>query len=352
MNKDWLDIDVLEDYLDGKLDGKAMHFVEKQALEDPFIAEALEGLRQSPKRKQNFSILQKKLHDRIAQQPIRRKIWSTTTQRLSIAATATVVFIAVSILFFMRENNRKNAEFAERRAKGVEVNIDSKTAIATTKPETKNTPSVAILEKSTIIDKAIADAKKDNLAVNSKKIAPTKGISALPMPIGANEEIATKREKSFAPVQSAKQADVYAAKALDSSKKVAGAAKDQQLSEVVVVGYGVASKKAVQSSAKVSAKNAEMLGGKVSGVSINPKPTTIDYEKYLATNNRLLNKSDTTGKVTLSFKINKKGKPKNIKVVKSLSKATDAEAIRLVKEGPTWLLPTNGNNALELEVKF
>ncbi len=44
MNNNWLDIDVLEDYLDGKLDAKAMHFVERQALDDPFVAEALEGL--------------------------------------------------------------------------------------------------------------------------------------------------------------------------------------------------------------------------------------------------------------------------------------------------------------------
>ena len=47
---EWLDIDVLEDYLDGKLDAKAMHQVEKLSLEDPFVAEALAGLSQSPKR--------------------------------------------------------------------------------------------------------------------------------------------------------------------------------------------------------------------------------------------------------------------------------------------------------------
>lgn len=102
MNNDWLDIDVLEDYLDGKLDAKAMHFVERQALEDPFVAEALEGLKQSPKRKQTLSILQKQLYDRVAEKPIKRKLWGITTQRLSIAATATVAFIAVSILFFMQ----------------------------------------------------------------------------------------------------------------------------------------------------------------------------------------------------------------------------------------------------------
>ena len=55
---EWLDIDVLEDYLDGKLDAKTMHKVERLSLEDPFVAEALAGLSQSPKRTQSLSLLQ------------------------------------------------------------------------------------------------------------------------------------------------------------------------------------------------------------------------------------------------------------------------------------------------------
>jgi TonB family protein len=40
--------------------------------------------------------------------------------------------------------------------------------------------------------------------------------------------------------------------------------------------------------------------------------------------------------VELSFDINSKGDPVNIRVIKSFSKEYDAEAIRLVKEGPKW----------------
>lgn len=166
MNNDWLDIDVLEDYLDGKLDAKAMHFVERQALEDPFVAEALEGLKQSPKRKQTLSILQKQLYDRVSEKPIKRKLWGITTQRLSIAATATVAFIAVSILFFMRETNRRNAEVAARKKEGVIVRLDSGTAVASTQPKTDTTVQSAT--KSALIDQAITDAKTGDLAKNSR----------------------------------------------------------------------------------------------------------------------------------------------------------------------------------------
>ena len=169
MNNDWLDIDVLEDYLDGKLDAKGMHFVERQALDDPFVAEALEGLRRSPKRKQTLSILQKQLYDRVSEKPIKRKMWGITTQRLSIAATATVAFIAVSILFFMRETTRKNAEIASRKSKGIIVNLDSSNSIASAKPNAGDTSVKANeISKSALIDKALTEAKTGELAKNTK----------------------------------------------------------------------------------------------------------------------------------------------------------------------------------------
>lgn len=48
MPKPKYDIKTLQDYLAGKLDAKAMHALEKQALEDPLLAEALEGLEGNP----------------------------------------------------------------------------------------------------------------------------------------------------------------------------------------------------------------------------------------------------------------------------------------------------------------
>jgi len=205
VNNDWLDIDVLEDYLDGKLDAKAMHFVEKQALDDPFVADALEGLKQSPKRKQTLSILQKQLHDRVSQKPVKRKLWGVTTQRLSIAATATVAFIAVSILFFMRETNRRNAETAARRAKGVIVNLDTSNSIAaTSKPkDTASKPDDQI--KSTLIDQAIVKAKTGDLAKNTKAapiVKPAKRVASTPQLADQYERFSQSKR---APLSAARQ---------------------------------------------------------------------------------------------------------------------------------------------------
>lgn len=111
MNRDWLATAVLEDYLDGKLDASEMHQVELHAMEDPFVAEALAGLSESPKRSlQTISLLQKQLHDRVAQQKTHKKESVYTWQRLSIAATAAVLFIAVSIVFWMKDNAARNQQ--------------------------------------------------------------------------------------------------------------------------------------------------------------------------------------------------------------------------------------------------
>lgn len=122
MSNNWLETDMLEDYLDGKLDAKAMHFIERMALEDPFVSDALEGLRQSPRRKQSISILQRQLKQRLELQPEKRKVWRLTTHRLSIGATAAVLFIAASIIFWMQETNNREKR---KQGKQVEVNMAS-----------------------------------------------------------------------------------------------------------------------------------------------------------------------------------------------------------------------------------
>jgi TonB family protein len=133
VNSDWLDIDVLEDYLDGKLNAKMMNKVERVALEDPFVAQALAGLSQSPKRSiQSLSLLQKQLDSRIAQQQETKTKSVVTWQRLSIAAAAAVIFVAVSIMFWMRENNTYNQ--SAKQSKTVEVNLDPAHTLDDAKP--------------------------------------------------------------------------------------------------------------------------------------------------------------------------------------------------------------------------
>ena len=421
MNNDWLDIDVLEDYLDGKLDAKAMHFVERQALEDPFVAEALEGLKQSPKRKQTLSILQKQLYDRVAEKPIKSKLWGITTQRLSIAATATVAFIAVSILFFMRETNRRNTEIAARKEKGVMVQLDSSTAVASTLPK-KDT----VVQNSTrpaLVDKAIADAKTGDLAKNTKtksvvqpaeqETVKAKSISTYNRTSAAKAEQNALNEVAIAaapviasnkivfsgnvvdqsngkPVQgavvklagsknvTATDAKGYFSLPADSNAKdkdllinaigfkevpVAGLqdpnaiksalSGDKSLNEIALITGSNGRRKENIAAPKITLRAEQNLDGKSADSITKPVPvSTINYVQYLENNNKLYNPKGPEQFVILSFKVKKNGRPTNIAVIKSLNKKADAEAKRLIQDGPDWVLPKKGTDLVEISVKF
>lgn len=64
-----------------------------------------------------------------------------------------------------------------------------------------------------------------------------------------------------------------------------------------------------------------------------------NYAAYMANNLELpdnIKINTQHGVVELSFTVDKNGAPQNINIEKSYSKQVDAEAIRLVKEGPKW----------------
>jgi hypothetical protein len=172
VNKDWLDIDVLEDYLDGKLDAKTMNRVEREALEDPFVAEALAGLSASPRRAlESISLLQKQLKDRIAQQQITKKQAVITWQRLSIGSAAAVLFITVGIVYWMKQVNYDKVLNSTKKVDVVIAPRKDKDAISPKAviPKTLTLPkeeAIASLKKAKDISTAGAGVvSKDKVAV-------------------------------------------------------------------------------------------------------------------------------------------------------------------------------------------
>ncbi|MCY1518354.1 hypothetical protein D9M68_530710 [compost metagenome] len=173
-------MDVLEAYLDGKLDAKAMYDVERLSLEDPFVAEALEGLSRSPRRRQSLSLLQKQLQARIAQKPVNEKRWRLTSHRLSIAAAAAVLFITVSLLFWMRENNRRTLNAESRSAKITTLPVAP--PVEKARPEQLiEEPVAAIIPPSPHRDKVIAGDNADVATISQapkadEKLAKTRSV--------------------------------------------------------------------------------------------------------------------------------------------------------------------------------
>jgi hypothetical protein len=113
---------LIQQYLDGSLDPERMHELEKEALEDPFLAEALEGYSAFEGSVQpHLSLLQRQLEARIADNAVKKNMFFFTWQRISVAAAASLLFISASILFWMKGTNTES-RLADN-AKDVEVTL-------------------------------------------------------------------------------------------------------------------------------------------------------------------------------------------------------------------------------------
>jgi hypothetical protein len=77
------------------------------------------------------------------------------------------------------------------------------------------------------------------------------------------------------------------------------------------------------------------------------------FHQYITKNRKVVgdmnSKSAINGTVELGFDVDKNGRPFNIVVTKSLCESCDAEAIRLLKEGPPWKA---GSNKATVQIPF
>ncbi len=109
---------------------------------------------------------------------------------------------------------------------------------------------------------------------------------------------------------------------------------DKNLSEVVVSSVGSARKKesysvsaATVHTPRVVIKNAEPVKG------------WNDFNQYVNTHLKaapILDSTAVKGVVILSFNVNDSGKAVGLKIKRSLSPASDAEALRIIEDGPLW----------------
>lgn len=94
---------VLQKYLSGLLDPSDMHQIEKDALNDPFLQDAIDGLSSQDLAGQpQLSILQRRLAERLADQGQEKSTSYFNFQRLAVASTAGVLLIVLGILFWMQ----------------------------------------------------------------------------------------------------------------------------------------------------------------------------------------------------------------------------------------------------------
>lgn len=90
-------------YLDGRMSPGEMHDFEKRVLDDPFLADALDGYGALPANPAHqLSILQQRLADRVTRVAEDKNRFYFSWQRLSVAAVAGILFLLACLLLWMR----------------------------------------------------------------------------------------------------------------------------------------------------------------------------------------------------------------------------------------------------------
>jgi len=125
---------------------------------------------------------------------------------------------------------------------------------------------------------------------------------------------------------------------------------NQSLNEVVVVGYGSQRKKSFAENKGLSTKVQDAT----------PVIDWVEYEKYLEkkkiSDRAGLDARDDlgfkAGEVVVSFFVDKKGQLSSFRIEQSLGKREDAEAIRLIKEGPAWKVTKSKKARATVIIRF
>ncbi|MEO6289581.1 MAG: carboxypeptidase-like regulatory domain-containing protein [Ginsengibacter sp.] len=398
-------------YYSGNMPANEMHALEKAALEDPFLADALEGYVYSKSPEKDIA----ELRGQFAEKRKKKKVFfiSSVIQNKWWSVAALFIIILGVGYFFYRTNDNNATEYSlakndtQKSPAKVEAPStlvkDSSTINNDVAFESRQEPKVSRNDKATLpktnaiikhekIDKepvsetaeaAISlrmaennyaqDSFNQSKSINKKNTSKQyvlKGRvtdeSGAPIPYVSIEDknqhkiITTDASGHFSLTSPDSTTNVVAsgvglesaAATLQNDKQpvITMNKNEASLSEVVVSGYSKENK-------KTSLSPPKKLQEKVAGVQITesafqPFPVNKKFKQYLQEN--LLpvydaNNERLTGEVVLSFSINKKGRPQDIKVLKSSCKGCEEQAIRLLENGPEWNEKKNVSGTVEIK---
>jgi outer membrane biosynthesis protein TonB len=328
-------------YLEGKMSPAQMHALEKAALSDPFLADALEGMEMHGSAKFDADVGE--LRARLTAKGKSRSAALASVGSLwwKIAAVLIIVITGVAIIIFTGEKNQttqneiakaeskvdNNARQADKRAdtikpraqiekaKDQKVNTVTKREVPARKAEEKKEqeePAVAASKETVLYNKVETETMEKADEANVK------------------QEVASSKRPSAA----------AAAPIADSVFKES----DTMFDEVIVVGYGNA-KKNNNKSRTVMAGRAEKR--------VIPGNGWHEFEQYIEDSTKI-NTADSvfTGEEHLSFTIGDDGLPESIKILRSISPSHDREAIRLLQNGPSWKVAKGRKREIRLKIIF
>lgn len=382
-----------ERYHSGKMSVQEMHDLEKAAMEDPFLAEALEGYVHSATPVKDVNELREKLFAKRK----KKNVFFLTKQSAWTRIAAIFILIAgIGYLTLQLNSGNEKNELSGMQSIGSIKNttpqpvtqpdslIDEKEGLAVSTPGSKSSVSMKKenklpepdLQRSVTAnekpaeymhDQNLQNAASPQLQNDSRVLNVLRGrvIDTLGNPVryvtirNKNKKIYTVSDStgrfSLPAPDSLVMATISGVGYKTTEKKLNRNAEETIVMEpaigvnetVVVTALGIRRSEKALGYANAKMKQAEMGAADSSS---NTKELNL-FNEYVRRNIKI--PADKTGKnykgtVILSFETNKKGTPEKIRVVQSLCDACDKEAIRLLRKGPKWTY-TNSRHIVPIQ---
>jgi hypothetical protein len=384
----------IERYHTGKMSPEERHALEKAALDDPFLADAIEGYAFTSTPTSDLAKIQSRLDEKLDQKKVvplfQRYRWlSVAALFIIIAGTGWLVYdiskksSQPSVAVQNEKVSEGSSNYSMRGQQTTDSNVHSNSSAEKKINNKKEAATTA--EKEAEINKHLSTEQTQESVVTSnirnnpsnaynkasnsnsgRRLSvpqnQTEGnndtVTIQPIEITRDNTVSTRqRENDVAKNISRTDALYNDASANKPAAKVRRIEqndsvkhfdivlqplpKDSQPAlQEVVVGYG-------------AQRNPADKYPKVTIDTLEPAEGYVKFDDYVINNLKMpeeLKTKTIAGEVQLSFDVDQNGQPVNITVVKSLCQKCDEEAVRLLKEGPKWKKKKNKKG--KITIKF
>jgi hypothetical protein len=318
----------IDRYHQGGMTAAEMHQLEKAALDDPMLADALEGYRFSKAPDAERASLQSRLQQRIDEEKNeRRTLWMQPWMRVA----ALVLLMAGAGWLVIQTFSTRETDLATRTPALHKEERQAASIVEDSAPTVlKQSPSVFSIDS------------------NTKDVASQNNVRA-----GRNNPAA--QEGASTPVTNRKLSKSAAENDAEIKQEIADAAQASPQNEVATLKAPTPPalmRQQIDSNANNRAMNRRRAAAQESTARKNqagllaadslaqPETGWKAFEEYIAKNRKpvlpLNKKQAEESSVELQFEVSLTGRPVNIVVTQPRNKELNEEAIRLLKEGPAW----------------
>jgi TonB family protein len=380
----------IERYHSGEMLPEERHALEKAALDDPFLADALEGYAFTSTPSDDLA----KIQTRLDEKKDRKKIVPLFQKYKWLSVAAILLIIAGTAWLAYNISGKRNAAFPtalqkkevandanavvtnsqnalpdsteQKTASAIQGSVADKQSkvsvnkveqvtvgpVSNTQMDKEKDKEVNQSENSQIVSKTISlpaqneTASNNNGFVNMQRANGNVNNVLSPDPRINNVSNDAVRRKTYYKAENnnndkmdAKISGVKTSDTIQDLNIVLQPLPQDSLKEIVV-GYG--------KQKKLTEKYPIVIID-----TLEPAEGYVRFDDYIAANLKVpdeLKAKTITGEVQLSFDVDKEGQPTNIAVVKSLCQKCDEEAVRLLKEGPKWKKGKNKKG--KITIKF